>query len=94
MHQSLLDPKILRLVITSEIGKSSLSAVARTCKTFSEIALDVLWEELDSVVPLLLLFGPLHQHDHVSVTNSNGWGPTYNTLSKVRSINFRIISRY
>ena len=36
---------------------------ALTCKDFSDVALDALWEELDSLVPLLKLLSPLHVED-------------------------------
>lgn len=34
-------------------GLGTLAALARTCKTFSEPALDILWYSQDSVVPLI-----------------------------------------
>ena len=37
-------------------GKRSLSRFARTCKAFCDPALDVLWRELESLVPIIGLF--------------------------------------
>lgn len=40
-------------------GRRSVSRLARTCKSFCEPAMDVLWRELDSLVPIVGLF-PSH----------------------------------
>ncbi|KAH7907182.1 hypothetical protein BJ138DRAFT_531093 [Hygrophoropsis aurantiaca] len=37
----------------NRLGKRTLNALARTCKTFSEAALDVVWRDLDSFVKLV-----------------------------------------
>ena len=34
-------------------GRKVLSALARTCKTFKEPALDILWSELSNLGPLV-----------------------------------------
>ena len=51
--------KLLEAILDSPSGRRSLSRLARTCKAFSGPALDVLWRELDSVVPIVGLF-PAH----------------------------------
>ncbi|THV06035.1 hypothetical protein K435DRAFT_42476 [Dendrothele bispora CBS 962.96] len=51
--------KILEAILESPNGKRSISRLARTCKAFQEPALDVLWRELDSLVPILALFPPV-----------------------------------
>lgn len=44
-------------------GRSTRASAARICKYWSQIALDSLWEELDSLMPLLsLLLGPLRNN--------------------------------
>lgn len=48
--------KLLEYVSDSPGGKRSLSRIARTCKAFCEPALDMLWKELDSLLPLLSQF--------------------------------------
>ena len=40
-------------------GRRSVSRLARTCKSFCEPALNVLWKELDSLIPIIGLF-PSH----------------------------------
>jgi len=51
--------KLLEAILDSPGGKRSLSRLARTCKAMSEISLNVLWRELDSLNPLIGLF-PSH----------------------------------
>ena len=41
--------------------------VALTCKAFREVALDALWEELDSLLPLLKLLPALRVEDNTYV---------------------------
>ncbi|TFK30832.1 hypothetical protein FA15DRAFT_699256 [Coprinopsis marcescibilis] len=48
--------KLFEAILDSPNGKRSLSRLARTCRAMSEPALDVLWRELDSIVPILGLF--------------------------------------
>ena len=48
--------KLLETILESTGGKRSLARLARTCKAFQEPALDVLWRDLDSFVPLVTLF--------------------------------------
>ncbi|TCD62847.1 hypothetical protein EIP91_006360, partial [Steccherinum ochraceum] len=48
--------KLLEYIVDSPNGRRSLARLARTCKAFKEPALNVLWRELDSFVPLLALF--------------------------------------
>ncbi len=48
--------KLLEYILEAPNGRRSLSRVARTCKAFKDPALDVLWRDLDSFVPLIALF--------------------------------------
>ncbi|EIW86895.1 hypothetical protein CONPUDRAFT_134237 [Coniophora puteana RWD-64-598 SS2] len=48
--------KLLESILDSPGGRKSLSRLARTCKAFCEPALDILWRELDSLLPLVALF--------------------------------------
>ena len=47
-------------VKNDEKNRLCLLNAASTCKDFLEVALDALWEELDSLVPLLKLLPALH----------------------------------
>jgi hypothetical protein len=62
-HPILRDPeatrKLLEAIVDSPSGRRSLSRLARTCRAFSEPALDILWRELDSLLPIIGLF-PAH----------------------------------
>jgi len=51
--------KILEAIIDAPGGRRSVSRLARTCKAFCEPALNVLWRELDSLIPIIALF-PAH----------------------------------
>ncbi len=48
--------KLLETIIDSPGGRRSLSRLARTCRAFADPALDVLWRDLDSIVPIVGLF--------------------------------------
>ena len=48
--------KLLEAVLESPNGRRSLSRLARTCRALSEPALNVLWRDLDSLVPIIGLF--------------------------------------
>lgn len=39
---------------TEKAGRQALAALARTCRTFSELALNPLWRRLDTLQPLML----------------------------------------
>ncbi len=48
--------KVLEAILESTNGKRTLSRFARTCKAFCGLSLDILWRELDSLVPIIGLF--------------------------------------
>ena len=48
--------KLCEAVLESPNGKRSLSRLARTCRALSEPALNILWRDLDSLVPIIGLF--------------------------------------
>ncbi|KIM47821.1 hypothetical protein M413DRAFT_15927 [Hebeloma cylindrosporum] len=48
--------KLLEAIVESPNGRRSLSRLARTCRAFSEPALNILWRELDSIAPVIGLF--------------------------------------
>lgn len=48
--------RLLDTIIESPNGRRTMSRLARTCKAMCEPALDVLWRELDSLLPLISLF--------------------------------------
>jgi hypothetical protein len=63
-HHALLISEVLGAVFDQLVDdegrdRPSLARCAFTCKDFSELALDALWKELDSLFPLLKLTGAL-----------------------------------
>lgn len=48
--------KLLEAILESSNGRRSLSRLARTCRALSEPALNILWRDLDSLVPIIGLF--------------------------------------
>jgi hypothetical protein len=48
--------KLLEAILDSPNGKRTLSRLARTCRALSDPALNVLWRELDSLIPIIGLF--------------------------------------
>ncbi|KXN86774.1 26S proteasome non-ATPase regulatory subunit 12 [Leucoagaricus sp. SymC.cos] len=56
LHDQEATRKLLEVIVESSNGKRTLSRFARTCRAFCGPALDVLWRELDSLVPIIGLF--------------------------------------
>ncbi|KIJ65012.1 hypothetical protein HYDPIDRAFT_89220 [Hydnomerulius pinastri MD-312] len=48
--------KLFDTIIDSPNGRRSMSRLARTCRAMCEPALNVLWRELDSLLPVISLF--------------------------------------
>ena len=48
--------KLLEAIQDTPSGSRTVARLARTCKAFNEPAVDVLWNELDSFLPLIGLF--------------------------------------
>jgi hypothetical protein len=48
--------KLFEAILDTPSGKRSLSRLARSCRAMSEPALNILWRDLDSIVPILGLF--------------------------------------
>ena len=48
--------KLLEIIQDTPSGSRTVARLGRTCKAFNEPAMDVLWNELDSFLPLIGLF--------------------------------------
>lgn len=48
--------KLMEAILDTPGGRRSLSRLARTCRAFADPALDVLWRDLDSIIPIIGLF--------------------------------------
>ncbi|KAG6331281.1 hypothetical protein ID866_7809 [Astraeus odoratus] len=53
MHSCLLIDEILQNIFTFIDKRSDLYALARTCRTLNRPAIDLLWETLTEIAPLL-----------------------------------------
>ncbi|KAF9777450.1 hypothetical protein BJ322DRAFT_1206601 [Thelephora terrestris] len=56
LHDVEATRKLLEAIQDTPSGSRTVARLARTCKAFSEPAMDVLWNELDSFLPLIGLF--------------------------------------
>lgn len=99
--QSDLDPSVALRVfsvlevhrrILENLGKSDLAASARTCRTWVDLALDILWEELESFHPIMALLGPISLHqggwewDHGFP--SGNWTRFESYAKRIRSLSY------
>lgn len=82
MHRALLISEILSEIFahvnenqgSQPAGKKpSLEALARTCKAFHEPAMDLLWADLDGIIPLLGCVPRLHRLIYPSGSKSLTW---------------------
>ena len=53
MHHCLEINEVLRHIYTYIDDDTTLSALSRTCRTFSEPATDLIWETLSNLLPIL-----------------------------------------
>jgi hypothetical protein len=51
--------KVFEALANVPNGRGAISRLGRTCKTFFQPAMSVLWKDLDSLVPVIGLF-PSH----------------------------------
>lgn len=63
MYQSVLE----------DMDKPTLSAMAQTCQKFSTCALDALWREVGSIVPLMKTLPPLVCREEYHVGIGSQW---------------------
>ncbi|KAG8966858.1 hypothetical protein FRC03_011179, partial [Tulasnella sp. 419] len=63
MKSALDFPEILSAIFEF-CPSSDLPAVGRTCRTWSEQALRILWKNLDSIVPLITILSPLERQNN------------------------------
>ena len=70
-HSFLMNPELRAMAFSLQVKNDRkyrcLLNVALTCKAFLEVALDALWEELDSLLPLLKLLPALQVEDNTYV---------------------------
>ncbi|KIO16506.1 hypothetical protein M407DRAFT_33855 [Tulasnella calospora MUT 4182] len=90
-HRVLFIIEILMQVLRN-LGKPELAAAALTCRTWTDVALDMLWEELESVCPIMALLGPISKHengwDWDSGFPSGDWTRFSSYVKRVRSLSY------
>jgi hypothetical protein len=94
MHGALLVSELLSIIFyyVSELdlrtlaptSKTTVARCARTCKAWKEPALRVIWESLDSLLPLMKLF-PIDAFTDGSRTNPGLWVSVGSQLSMPNS---------
>lgn len=77
--------KLLEAILDSPNGRRSLSRLARTSRAFADPALNVLWRDLDSVVPIVGLF-PGHLFKKARKPSMGLVRPMYSLAANKRSL--------
>jgi len=71
MDHALNISEILRLIL-DDTDRPTQAAASLTCRRWSDIALSSLWCELDSILPVLKLYGELKKGSNALLVNSPG----------------------
>ncbi|KAG6854218.1 hypothetical protein C0991_009236 [Blastosporella zonata] len=87
--------KLFEAILDAPNGKRMLSRLARTCQAMCEPALNILWRDLDSLVPVLWQFpGHLLKKARrpgmgfVKVPTEEDWNPIFKYTERVRQITY------
>jgi hypothetical protein len=80
MHRALLIDELLRQIfsIISEDGSETLGALARSCRAWTDPALDFVWMRLTSVAPLLHIIPGVQVVDGIYVCGASSFVPILN----------------
>ncbi|KIO19298.1 hypothetical protein M407DRAFT_31044 [Tulasnella calospora MUT 4182] len=88
------------IYIFRELDNASRAAAARVCQTWVEAALDVLWEDLESPLPIMALLGPIRDYytrgwDWETGSPDGDWPRFASYTKRVRSFSYdgRLYSR-
>ncbi|KIO31777.1 hypothetical protein M407DRAFT_19290 [Tulasnella calospora MUT 4182] len=78
--------------VPRHLGKLELAAAALVSRTWTDVALDMLWEELESVHPLMALLRPVrrrvHGWDWDNGFPSGDWTRFVSYAKRVRSLSY------
>ncbi|KAG5720109.1 hypothetical protein E4T56_gene17752, partial [Termitomyces sp. T112] len=87
--------KLFEAILDAPNGRRMLSRVARTCRALCEPALNILWRDLDSLVPILWQFpGHLLRKNRkpgmgfVKTPTEDDWKPVLKYSERVRQITY------
>jgi len=61
MHHLFTITELVTAILSECPDEATLYTAAMTCRTVGEVALDILWNDLESLGPLLSLLGPLEE---------------------------------
>ncbi|KAF8129848.1 hypothetical protein EV363DRAFT_1219642 [Boletus edulis] len=93
-HRVLFIPELLDIIFNF-LGRHTNVTNACVCKRWSEVALDVVWKEVDDLLHLFRLLKPIsHQHDTFeycfeTLPEANDWVRFEKYASRVRTLRFR-----
>ncbi len=86
MHPVLNQPELLSLTFSLGLVPSSILHAALVCQAWREPALDLLWRDLKSAMPLLQLLGHLIEHeDNKMVGTYCDFASSHNSFRPCRS---------
>ncbi|KAG9045363.1 hypothetical protein FS837_006432 [Tulasnella sp. UAMH 9824] len=73
MHRALYIPEVLQLVLSSDVSRVTLRDAALTCSLWQDAALDQLWKDLDSVLPIIWVLVPIFARRRESYEKTTRW---------------------
>ncbi|KAF8553097.1 hypothetical protein OG21DRAFT_1414929, partial [Imleria badia] len=90
-HRILFIPELLDIIFNF-LDREANVTNACVCKRWSEVALDVVWKEVDDLIHLLRLLKPISLHEETfeyTLPEANDWSRFEKYASRVRSLKFR-----
>ncbi|KAF9221170.1 hypothetical protein BS17DRAFT_803698 [Gyrodon lividus] len=96
-HRVLFIPELVDIIFNCLDRKTNVTT-ACVCKQWSEIALDVIWREVDDLIQLFSLLKPIHRAEHLTeryryvfdvLPEANDWFRFQRYASRVRCLRFR-----
>ncbi|KAG9312423.1 hypothetical protein JVU11DRAFT_6806 [Chiua virens] len=93
-HRVLFIPELLDIVF-SFVDKDANITNACVCKRWSDIALDVVWKDVDDLIHLFRLLKPISRHEDAleyyfdALPEASDWSRFEKYASRVRSFKFR-----
>lgn len=67
MDHALHTPEVLALILSHLLDRGFLLRAALTCRTWKDPALDQLWRDLESPLPLMKLLGSVRVDDNAGI---------------------------
>ncbi|OJT05702.1 hypothetical protein TRAPUB_3470 [Trametes pubescens] len=89
----LLEDVVVNSKRDRRLHRATLASCARVCRTFTDQALDVLWNTLDQLLPLLCLFPTFRRVEAYSLFVGDldeGWARFQQYARRVRKLKYRV----